>query len=158
MREPISASGAHLESIWDYPIPPRVESFTGHIQVLVEGVAVADTRRALRVLEKGHPPVYYLPPEDVRMDLLNLAPNQTWCEWKGQASYYDLLLGERRISEVAWSYLTPMPDYEAIRAYLAFYPRKVDACLVDGERAAPEPGDIYGGWITRSIQGPFRGE
>lgn len=145
------------ESVWDYPRPPRVEDSVQHIQVIVDGVIIADTRRAVRVLETSHPPVYYIPPNDVKLEYLERNTHVTMCEFKGQASYYDLLLGGTRTSNVAWFYPQPAPGYEVIKNYVAFYPSKVDACLVDGELVEPQIGDFYGGWITRNIVGPFKG-
>ncbi len=151
------APGPGQESVWDYPRPPRVEDTQQHVQVVVDGVVIADTRRARRVLETSHPPTYYIPPADVRMEYLKRNGHATVCEFKGRAGYYDLVLGERVIRNVAWYYPNPAPGYEALRDYVAFYPGRVDACLVDGELVEAQPGDFYGGWITRNIVGPFKG-
>jgi uncharacterized protein (DUF427 family) len=124
----------------------------------VEGVAVADTTRALRVLETAGPPVYYIPPDDVRLDLFSLGTHTTFCEWKGAAVYYTVSVGERTIPEVAWSYPDPSPGYEAIRDHLAFYAGRVDEAWVGDERATPQPGRFYGGWVTSRVVGPFKGE
>lgn len=145
------------ESVWDYPRPPRVEETGRHVQVVFEGEVIADTRRAKRVLETSHPPVYYIPPEDVRMDCLVATGRRTWCEWKGQASYYSLSTEGRRVENAAWCYPNPAPGYQAIQGYLAFYPGKMDACYLDGEQVQAQPGDFYGGWITGDIVGPFKG-
>jgi uncharacterized protein (DUF427 family) len=145
------------ESVWDYPRPPRVEPSSRHVQVIVDGQIIAETRRAIRVLETSHPPVYYIPPADVQMDRLTLTPRQTICEFKGAAPYWTLHIGDRSIENVAWSYQHPLPDFESIRGYLAFYPSRVDACFVDGELVIPQQGDFYGGWITSEIIGPFKG-
>ena len=85
--------GPGQESVWDYPRPPRLEPVPERIRVVVDGVAIADTTRAVRVLETAAPPVYYVPPEDVRMDLLRPSPTSSQCEWKGAASYWSLGLG-----------------------------------------------------------------
>ncbi len=145
------------ESVWDYPRPPRVEPTGKLIRVIFNGETVAETQRALRVLETSHPPVYYIPPEDVRMALLTRTARRTLCEFKGVASYWSLRVGERVAENAAWAYLDPAPGYEALKGYLAFYPGKVDACYVDGERVRPQEGDFYGGWITAEIVGPFKG-
>jgi uncharacterized protein (DUF427 family) len=150
--------GPGQESVWDYPRPPRVESVPETIRVVVDGVTIASSQRALRVLETAGPPVYYLPPQDVRLDLLTRSPHMTQCEWKGRASYYTLTLGDRTIANVAWSYLAPLPGYEAIASYLAFYAGMVDEAWVGDERAMPQPGRFYGGWVTSRIVGPFKGE
>ena len=149
--------GPGQESVWDYPRPPRVEDSARHIQVVFNGVVVADTRRARRVLETSHPPVYYIPPEDIRMEYLLPSPHRTWCEWKGQAAYYHVQVGDRRAENAAWVYPRPTPGYESISGYVAFYPGRMDACTVDGELVQAQPGDFYGGWITRDIVGPFKG-
>ena len=146
------------ESVWDYPRPPRVEQVPQRIRVVVGGVDIASSTRALRVLETAGPPVYYLPPDDVRMDLLQPTEHATFCEWKGDASYYTLRTGDRVVSNVAWTYREPKPGYEQIRDHLAFYAVLVDEAWVGDERAAPQPGRFYGGWITSRIVGPFKGE
>jgi len=145
------------ESVWDYPRPPRVEETARHVQVVFNGEVIADTRRTKRVLETSHPPVYYIPPEDVRMEYLTQAGHRTWCEWKGRASYYNLAMAGRQVDNAAWFYPDPAPGYAAIQGHVAFYPAKMDACYVDGERVQAQPGDFYGGWITSEIVGPFKG-
>lgn len=146
------------ESVWDYPRPPRLEPTTRHIQIIFNGVIIADTRHAYRVLETSHPPTYYIPPADIQMQYLTLADGRSFCEWKGQARYYTLRVGERQAAKVAWAYPNPTPSFAAIKDYLAFYPAPMDACIVDGQRVTPQPGSFYGGWITPDIVGPFKGE
>ncbi len=150
-------AGPDQESVWDYPRPPRVEPSARLVQVRCGGLLLAESRRCRRVLETSHPPVYYLPPEDVRMDLLEPASRRSWCEWKGLASYYHVTAGGRRREDAAWTYLDPTVPYKEIRGFVAFYPHAMDACLVDGEQVRPQPGDFYGGWITSDITGPFKG-
>src|SRR5436309_11646059 len=145
------------ESAWDYPRPPRVERTSRRIRVEFAGEVVADSARSLRVLETSHPPVYYLPPEDVRVELLSKGDGATFCEFKGRAGYFDVRVGDQVAREAAWTYLEPLPGYEELAGYLAFYPARVDACHVDGERARPQPGGFYGGWITDDVVGPFKG-
>ena len=145
------------ESVWDYPRPPRLEPVRQRIRVVFNGVTIADTVNALRVLETSHPPSYYIPPADVRMDLLRPAPGRSLCEWKGQANYYSLQVADRRSEQVAWAYATPTPAFAAIAGYLSFYANRVDACFVDDEQVQPQEGDFYGGWITAQIVGPFKG-
>jgi uncharacterized protein (DUF427 family) len=149
--------GPGQESVWDYPRPPRVEDTSQHIRVIFNGVLLAETRRAKRVLETGHPPVYYIPPEDVRLAYLRPTARRTMCEWKGQARYYTVRVGDKEASNAAWSYPTPTPAFASIRDCVAFYAHRMDVCTVDGERVQPQPGDFYGGWITRDIVGPSKG-
>jgi uncharacterized protein (DUF427 family) len=149
--------GPGQESVWDYPRPPRVEPSTRHVVVRFGGMTIADTRQAVRVLETSHPPVYYVPPHHVRLELMKLNAVHTHCEYKGMASYYDLSLDGRTVRNVAWVYPDPLPGYEALRGQIAFYPGRVDEAFVDGERVAPQEGDFYGGWITSEVVGPFKG-
>ena len=158
MKHERTMPGPGQESVWDYPRPPRVEDSSKHIQVIFNGVVIAETQRAKRVLETSHPPVYCIPPEDIKMEHLELTSRTTWCEWKGQAAYYDIAFDEQRVKNVAWSYPDPTPGFEAIKGYLAFYPHLVDACYVDGEQVRAQAGGFYGGWITSDIVGPFKGE
>jgi uncharacterized protein (DUF427 family) len=96
--------GPDQESAWDYPRPPRVEPTGRHVVVKVGGVAVADTTQAVRLLETAHPPVYYIPPQHVRLELMTLSPLHTECEYKGTASYYDLSLDGKTVRNAAWVY------------------------------------------------------
>ena len=128
------------------------------IEVVFNGETIADTRRAYRILETSHPPVYYVPPEDVRTEFLVLSPRRTVCEWKGTAAYYTVAVGNRSARDAAWSYPEPTPAFAPIAGYLAFYPSTMDACLVDGVPVRAQPGDFYGGWITPDVVGPFKGD
>lgn len=159
MRQPMRIEpAAGQESVWDYPRPPRVELSHRHIQVIFNDVVIADTRRAQRVLETSHPPVYYLPVEDVQMQYLKRTRGATICEWKGRAIYYAVVVGNRRAETAVWSYPDPTPAFLPIKNYLAFYASKMDRCLIDGMEAHAQPGDFYGGWITEEIVGPFKGD
>ena len=157
MTNPASESTRPTESVWNYPRPPRVEPSARRIRVIVDGTVVADSTRAVRVLETSHPPGWYIPREDVRMDLLRPTSRHTACEFKGQASYFHLGAGGPERREAAWTYEQPLPGYEAIRGYIAFYPGRVDEAWVDDERVMPQAGDFYGGWITSDVTGPFKG-
>ena len=146
------------ESVWDYPRPPRLEENNKHIQVIFNEVVIADTWRAQRILETSHPPVYYIPPQDVKLaEYFIPTQRTTFCEWKGTASYFTITVGDRSVANAAWYYHHPTHPYEAITNYIAFYPRKMDACYVDGEPVQAQEGDFYGGWITSDIIGQFKG-
>lgn len=145
------------ESVWDYPRPPRLEPTSKHLQVIFNQAVIADTHRGQRVLETSHPPVYYFPPEDVKVEYLERSPRQTYCEWKGQGAYYHICVGGQRIEDAAWFYPQPTAAFTAIRDYIAFYADMMDACYVDGTLVTPQPGRFYGGWITPDIVGPFKG-
>ena len=143
--------------MWDFPRPPSLEFTQRRIRAVVDGVTLVDSTRSHRVLETSHPPVYYVPPEDVRMELLEQVEGGSFCEWKGQAIYYDAVVGGRRIESVAWAYPEPTPGFAAIAGHLAFYLPAIDAGFVDDEQARPQPGGFYGGWITSDLAGPFKG-
>jgi uncharacterized protein (DUF427 family) len=149
--------GPGQESVWDYPRPPALEPTERRLVVEHAGVTVADTTAGFRVLETSQPPAFYLPPDDIAMELLEPTLSRTFCEWKGQAHYYTLRVGDHVAEDAAWSYAQPLPRFAPIAGYLAFYPQRVDACFVDGERVAPNEGSFYGGWITASVVGPFKG-
>ena len=152
-----------VESVWDYPRPPRLEPTSAHLKIVHRGVVIANTTQALRVLETSHPPVFYLPPADIRMDLLQPSnERRSFCEFKGLANYWTLALPalgskEPGVANVAWSYPDPAKSFSALRDYLAFYASRVDECSVDGELVEAQPGDFYGGWITSRVKGPFKG-
>ena len=142
------------ESVWDYPRPPRLEATSRRIRIVHAGQTLADTTQALRILETSHPPVYYLPPGQVRMDLLQRSASRgSFCEFKGVATYWNLGLA----TDVAWSYERPTGAYVSLAGHLAFYASRVDECWVDDERVVPQAGDFYGGWITADLRGPFKG-
>ena len=145
------------ESVWDYPRPPRVEPSSQLIRIVFNGTMVAETSSALRVLETSHPPVYYIPPGDVQQQLLSPTAHHSYCEYKGQASYYSVKVGNKVSENAAWSYHQPSTGYESLKDHLAFYPGRVDACYVDDERVQSQEGDFCGGWITSVIEGPFKG-
>jgi uncharacterized protein (DUF427 family) len=145
------------ESVWDYPRPPRVEPCPLRIRVEFAGETIADTTRAVRVLETSHPPTYYIPPEDLKTAFLSPNAKRSFCEFKGSASYWDVRVGDKESIACAWSYPSPTPPYAALRNHLAFDASRVDACRVGDELVQPQQGDFYGGWITANLVGPFKG-
>ncbi len=157
--------GPGQESVWDYPRPPVVVDSAAHVRVVHRGVTVADTRRARRVLETSQPPAWYLPPDDVRTDLLVASRTRSVCEWKGVAAYWTLRLPADpatgapavEVPDVAWSYPSATGRFAPIAGWIAVYAQKVDACFVDDEQVQPNPGSFYGGWITSAVVGPFKG-
>lgn len=150
--------GPGQESVWDYPRPPRVEPSAKRVLITFNSEVIVDSTRAVRVMETCGPPVYYVPPEDVAMRFLTRTNHRTWCEWKGDATYYDLQVGDHKSPQAAWAYLSPTRGYETLAGYIGFYPGRVDTCTLDGEAVQPQPGQFYGGWITHEIVGPFKGE
>ncbi len=145
------------ESVWDYPRPPRVEPSDERVLVEHGGVVVADTTQSLRVLETSHPPTYYLPRDAFADGVLRPADGASWCEWKGQAAYFDLVVGDEVLPAVAWTYPRPSKGFEQLVDHVALYPGRVDRCTVDDVVVEPQPGSFYGGWITSRVTGPFKG-
>jgi uncharacterized protein (DUF427 family) len=145
------------ESVWDYPRPPRLEKSSNRLRVIFNQITLADSDQTYRVLETSHPPVYYLPPEDIQLEYLHVGSQSSYCEWKGYASYYNITVKDKQVINGAWCYLLPNKEFAAIANYIAFYPSKMDVCYVNDELVQSQPGDFYGGWITKDIVGPFKG-
>ena len=148
--------------MWDYPRPPAVVPGTEHVAARLGTTLVADTRRALRVLETSHPPTYYLPLADVADGVLVPSGGPvTVCEFKGRAVYLDVVGtgpdgGPVVLPRAAWAYPDPAPGYEALAGHVSLYPGRL-TCTVDGEPVRAQEGDVYGGWRTSRVVGPFKG-
>ena len=110
-------------------------------------------------LPPSHPPVYYFPRADVAEGaLLPSGSPGSLCEWKGAASFLDVVGGAgRTVERGAWSFRSPTRGFEPIAGAVAFYAGAMDECTVAGELVAPQPGGFYGGWITNDLEGPFKG-
>lgn len=145
------------ESVWDYPRPPRVEPVSSHIEVTHAGVTLVSTNASVRVLETSHPPTYYLPITDFTAEVLASVDGTTFCEFKGVASYFDIVVGDQRIERAAWTYENPSPGFESLSGRVALYASRVDECRVGDDVVIPQEGDFYGGWITKNVVGPFKG-
>ncbi|HEX3289183.1 MAG TPA: DUF427 domain-containing protein [Mycobacterium sp.] len=145
------------ESVWDYPRPPRLEEFAGAITVELGGQTIASATRSWRVLETSHPPTYYLPKDCFADGVLRRAAGASWCEWKGRASYFDLIAEAKCARAAAWTYPTPTAGFEPIAGAIAVMAAAVDRCTVNGEVVVPQPGGFYGGWVTSWVRGPFKG-
>jgi uncharacterized protein (DUF427 family) len=149
--------GPGQESVWDYPRPPRLERTDQRIEIVLGGVTVATTTAAYRVLETSHPPTYYLPVDAFVAGALRPAAGTSFCEWKGTATYYDVVAGTTVAPRAAWTYPEPSPAFAALTQHVAVYPGLMDRCTVDGETVRPQPGGFYGGWVTSRVVGPFKG-
>ncbi|MFN0029147.1 MAG: DUF427 domain-containing protein [Acidimicrobiales bacterium] len=119
-------------------------------------VARSEAGRALRVLETASPPTYYLPLADISPGALIPSFGQSICQYKGPARHYAVRAGAEEVEQAAWSYPEPYEGYEQLVDHVAFFPGRV-GCYVNGERAQPQEGGFYGGWITNRIVGPFKG-
>lgn len=145
------------ESVWDYPRPAIAQPTRVHIVIEHAGRVIADTHAAVRTIETSHPPSYYIPPSDVVTGVLRKAAGSSYCEWKGEADYWDALVGDLVLPRVGWSYPNPTGNFAMLQNYVAFYARPFDRCMVDGEVVTAQPGNFYGGWISSAVTGPFKG-
>lgn len=149
--------GPVQESVWDYPRPPKLEAFSGHLRIVLAGEVIAATNRAYRVLETSHPPTYYLPKADFQTGVLVPIARSSFCEYKGAASYFDMTLNGQTATQAAWGYPKAKGRSSPIRDCVSVYAHLMDACYVNDEKVQAQEGDFYGGWITGNITGPFKG-
>ena len=143
--------------MWSFPRPAIAEPCAKHILIQHLGRTVADTRSSVRTLETSHPPSYYIPPDAIAPGVLRRASGSSFCEWKGAALYWDVVIGDIVLPRVGWSYPDPSRAFAILRDHVAFYAGPFDRCSVDGETVVPQPGSFYGGWITADLAGPFKG-
>lgn len=146
-----------IESVQDYPRPPALERVAEALRVVFADVPVAQSEQGWRVLETHHAPTYYIPPDDVLAASLVPSARQTFCEWKGRAEYFDLVINGRRARNAAWCYPAPSARFAAIKDHLAFYATSVDGAWVGDMKVQPQPGDFYGGWVTPNLTGRIKG-
>lgn len=147
-----------MENVWEYPRPPAVDRSPRRVRIEFGGTVIVDSTGALRVLETSHPPTIYVPRDDVAPGVLRDAPGRsTLCEWKGRASYLDVVVGDRVAPAAAWTYRSPSPGYELLQDHVSFYPGRMDSCRLDDEVVRPQPGSFYGGWLTDDIVGAVKG-
>ena len=149
--------GPDQESVWDYPRPPALERSSKLVEVYFAGELIAKTTNAWRVLETSHPPTWYLPPDDIEMQYIVPVQGSSFCEWKGQAFYRDVVVGDQVAARAAWGYANPTSRFAPIAHHLAFYAHAMDRCVVDSEEVQAQPGNFYGGWVTSDVAGPFKG-
>lgn len=145
------------ESVWAYPRPAIAEPSDAHVRIEHLGRVIADTRAAVRTLETSHPPSWYIPPDAIAPGVLVPSDRRSFCEWKGQARYWHLSVGGEMLHDIGWSYPNPTPAFRILRDHVAFYAGPLDRCTIDGQVVQPQPGGFYGGWITDTLAGPFKG-
>ncbi|MEH0109032.1 DUF427 domain-containing protein [Tersicoccus sp. MR15.9] len=121
------------QTVIGHPHDPyhRIDSLTGgrHVVVTVDGQVLADSTRPVVLVETGLPPRYYLPREDVRMDLLTPNDTHTVCAYKGVASYWSATVDGRTVADAAWTYPDPLHDGEPVRDLVCFYDDRVDVAV-----------------------------
>ncbi len=157
MRAKRIKPGPGQESVWDYPRPPRLEPFSGHIRIVFNGRVICDTHQSYRILETSHPPTYYLPLSSFESGVLVETDGQSFCEFKGMAHYYNIAVGGAVTNRCAWGYASPNLPYSDLKDTVAVYAHLMEACFVNDEQVQPQDGDFYGGWINSWITGPFKG-
>jgi uncharacterized protein (DUF427 family) len=121
----------------DHPI--TVEHNPSRVVVRLGGKIIADSVNSLTLQEASYPPVHYIPRRDVDMSLLEKSDHESYCPYKGNASYFSIPQGGERSRNAVWSYEKPYEAVSAIREYLAFYPDRVDSVE---EFPSPEAGQF----------------
>ena len=157
MRPRPDPVGPGQRSVWDFPRPAIAEHCVAHLRIEHCGYLIADTRMSVGTFETSHPPSYYIPPDAIKPGVLRASGGGSFCEWKGSATYWDVVIDDIVLPRVGWSYRDPFPPFAMLRDHVAFYAAPFDLCLVDGETVVPQPGSFYGGWITSDFAGPFKG-
>jgi len=153
-RPAFAASPAQGQiSVWDFPRPPRIESVDKTLLVRADGQEIACTNEGVRVLETAGAPTYYFPPDAVCADALSYGDEASLCEWKGEAQ----VIHVGAVENAGWRYLRMFPEFADLYLWPSFYPGMLE-CFVDGEPAAAQAGGYYGGWVTRDLCGPIKGE
>ena len=156
-----------VERVADYPRPPALRASRDSVRVEALGQVLCDTATAggdhgplaiFKVCETFHPPTIYLPPAAMRLELLQPASGHSFCEWKGVACYFDVVVAAQRITKAVWQYPQPSPAFAPIAGWFALYPGLMDGVWLAGERVISQPGGFYGGWITSQVEGPFKGD
>ena len=145
------------ENVLDFPRPAICEAWPHRVEIDFAGRTIASTTDAWRALETYHPPTYYLPRGAFAPGVLVPNGRRSLCEWKGQASYFDIVVDGRTAPGAAWCYERPTPSFAPIAGMVAVYAEPMDECRVAGVRVIPQPGNFYGGWVTPNITGPVKG-
>ena len=130
------------EEIFVHPRDPfkRVDVLPSkrHVRIVIDGETVADTHRPRLLFETNHPVRYYIPQEDVRMDLLIESPTKSRCPYKGPASYWSVKIGDQLFEDRVWGYMEPVPECPKIKGLLCFFHERGAEIYVDGEKV-PAP-------------------
>ena len=147
-------SDAAADQLPDYDI--RIEDNPRRVRVMFNGMPVADSTRTRVLSEGSYTPVHYFPRADVRMDLMHATHQRTYCPFRGNASYWNLTVGERTVENAVWSYEEPYENSVAVKGRVAFCADRMDAIVVEGadasQAAAPRYADFANpliGWLVR---------
>ena len=154
----VAPNGKIIESVWEYPRPPRLERVEWRIRVVHADCVVVDAPWAVRILETSQAPAYYVAEEFVNAQYVRVSDHRSFCEWKGIAHYCDVVAGDGAMARRAgWTYPEPTGRFATLAGMWAFYAQAVDSCYVDDERVESNEGSFYGGWVTSNVTGPFKG-
>lgn len=153
----MSVSELPIENVEDYPRPPLLERVSLTLAIDFDGERIAEAEGGWRVCETYHPPTYYLPFEAFRDGVLQPTGGRSVCEWKGRASYFDVISRGRSARRAAWHYPVPTPDFDELKRHVAVYADPMDVCWVGDVRVIPQPGNFYGGWVTPNLTGRIKG-
>jgi len=123
----MSSSPGHLK----WPDHRVIEEYPNNrVEVTFDGVKIAESTSAIKLIEDKHPPRYYIPREDVNMDALKRSQTTSQCPFKGTAHYYSIKVGDKRTADAVWSYEDPYDEHRDLKDKLAFYDDKVDQLKV----------------------------
>lgn len=136
------------DSTLQFPNQPGVQDLFSHVQVVFNEIVIADSRESVRVVQRGQPPIYYLPPKDVIMACLKTLKGVEDDQPEGRAHYYKVTVAGKAAERGAWCFPEPHQPYERIKGYIAFNSHMMDACLVDGEKVTPPPEPTMRGWVV----------
>ena len=131
--------------------PPRLRRVYGYIELIFNGVIVADSVETKIVLEFSHTPAIYFPREDVKLEYLNPSYLTAECRWKGRAQFVMVEIADRRIENIGWYYPEPEPLYTELKNHIAFYTHLMDACYFDWKKLHYNQDKFSREWISRSI-------
>ncbi len=144
-------------SVWGFPRQAIAERCAAHVRIEHSGHLLAVTRASVCTVETIHPQGYYIPPNVLTAGVLRPVGAGSFCEWKGSATYWNVVIDAVVLPRVGWSYPDRTLTFAMLRDHVAFYAAPFDRCLVDGETVVPQPGSVYGGWTTSDLAGPFKG-
>ena len=143
------------ESVWDYPRPPALKQDSRTISIYDGEQLIAQSTRCYRMLETASPPTFYIPFDDIDIEQCRAIAGNSYCEWKGTASYW-ALERDKSMQMIAWSYPSPTDVFMPIKNHMAFYPGRIN-CFINDEKVKPQDGGFYGGWVSDEIVGPWKG-
>ena len=156
MRTKPDRTGPGERSVWGFPRQAIAKRCAAHVRIEHGGHLIVDTRASACTVETSHSPSYYIPPNGLTAGVLRSVGAGSSCEWKGSATYWAVVIDAVALPRVCWSYPDPTPTFAMLRDHVVFYAAPFDGCLVDGETVVPQPGSVYGGWITSGLACPFK--